>query len=71
MVSEEVDKKISSHSPSTSSAHVLDFTLDADGTRDTLQKPKAHSTPLYNATAPSYAPAHIPMPYINHVGDPL
>ena len=72
MVSEEVNKKLASHShvPSTSATFVPHVTQDVDGTRETLQRPTTHTTPTYNAAAPSYAPPHIPMPHINHLGAP-
>ena len=72
MVGEEVNKILASLSlaPSTSSTFVPNVTQDVDGTRETLQRPRTHTAPTYNVVAPSYARPHIPMPHINHIGDP-
>src|SRR4051812_39239354 len=72
LVREEVDKKLASFSqtPSTSSTFCPNTTLDVDGVRETPRPPPHPSAPSYNAAAPSYARPHIPMPHINHIGDP-
>jgi hypothetical protein len=72
LVREEVDKKLASLSqtPSTSSTFCPNTTLDVDGVRETPRPPPPSSAPSYNAAAPSYARPHIPMPHINHIGDP-
>ena len=73
LVREEVDKKLASISqaPSTSSTFCPNTTLDVDGVRETPRPPPPRSSaPSYNAAAPSYARPHIPMPHINHIGDP-
>src|SRR3954465_3626185 len=72
LVREEVDKKLASLSqtPSTSSTFCPNTTLDVDGVRETPRPPPPSSAPSYNASAPSYARPHIPMPHINHIGDP-
>ena len=72
LVGEEVDKKLASftHDPASSSTFSPNVVLDVDGMRETLERPATHTPPSYNATAPSYAPPHIPMPHINHIGTP-
>jgi hypothetical protein len=72
LVREEVDKKLASISqaPSTSSTFCPNTTLDVDGVRETPPPPPRPIAPSYNAAAPSYARPHIPMPHINHTGDP-
>src|SRR3954468_4477734 len=72
LVREEVDKKFASFSqtPSTSSTFNPNTTLDVDGVKKTPTLPPHTSAPSYNAAAPSYARPHIPMPHINHIGDP-
>ena len=72
LVREEVDKKLASFSqaPSTSSTFCPNTTLDVDGVRETPPPPPRPTAPSYNAAAPSYARPHIPMPHINHIGDP-
>ena len=72
LVGEEVDKKLASFSqtPSTSSIFCPNIVLDVDGVKETLQCPVTNTTLSYNAAAPSYARPHIPMPHINHIGDP-
>ena len=66
------DKKLASflQTPSTSSTFCPNTTLDVDGVRETPRPPPPNSAPSYNAAAPSYARPHIPMPHINHTGDP-
>src|ERR1044071_2189933 len=73
LVRDEVDKKLASfsQSPSTSSTFRPNATLDVDGVKETPTPPPHTSAPSYNAAAPSYARPHIPMPHINHTGDPL
>jgi len=72
LVREEVDKKLASFSqtPSTSSTFCPNTTLDVDGVRETPRPPPHSSAPSYNVAAPSYDRPHIPMPHINHTGDP-
>ena len=72
LVREEVDKKLASFSqtPSTSSTFCPNTTLDVDGVKETSKLPTPITAPSYNVAAPSYARPHIPMPHINHVGDP-
>ena len=72
LVRDEVDKKLASfsRSPSTSSTFRPNATLDVDGVKETPTPPPHTSAPSYNAAAPSYARPHIPMPHINHTGDP-
>ena len=72
LVRDEVDKKLASfsQSPSTSSTFRPNATLDVDGVKETPTPPPHTSAPSYNAAAPSYARPHIPMPHINHTGDP-
>ena len=72
LVGEEVDKKLASFSqtPSTSSTFSPNIVLDVDGVKETPQRHAINTAPSYNAAAPSYARPHIPMPHINHIGDP-
>src|ERR1043165_707237 len=72
LVREEVDKKLAFFHklPSTSSTFCPNTTLDVDGVRETPRPPPPMSAPSYNVAAPSYARPHIPMPHINHTGDP-
>ena len=72
LVGEEVNKKLASFSqtPSTSSTFCPNTTLDVDGVKETPKLPTPNPAPSYNAAAPSYARPHIPMPHINHIGDP-
>ena len=72
LVRDEVDKKLASfsQSPSTSSTFRPNATLDVDGVKETPTPPPHSSAPSYNVFAPSYARPHIPMPHINHTGDP-
>jgi len=72
LVRDEVDKKLASfsQSPSTSSTFRPNTTLDVDGVKETPTPPPHSAAPSYNAAAPSYARPHIPMPHINHTGDP-
>src|SRR4051812_7398218 len=72
LVGKEVDKKFASFSqiPSTSSTFFPNTILDVDGVKETPKHPSPNIAQLYNAAAPSYARAHVPMPHINHVGDP-
>src|SRR4051812_18784387 len=72
LVGKEVDKKFASFSqtPSTASTFFPNTILDVDGVKETPKHPSPNIAQLYNAAAPSYARAHVPMPHINHVGDP-
>src|ERR1043165_9289377 len=71
LVCHEVDKKLSSFLQTpTSSTFCPNITLDVDGVKETPKLPPHSSAPSYNAAAPSYARPHIPMPHINHTGDP-
>src|ERR1041384_795687 len=72
LVRDEVDKKLASFSqtPSTSSTFCPNTTLDVDGVKETPKLPPHSFAPSYNDAAPSYARPHIPMPHINHTGDP-
>ena len=72
LVGEEVDKKLASLSqtPSTSSTFFPNTTLDVDGVKETPKRHAPNTAPSYNVAAPSYARPHIPMPHINHIGDP-
>src|ERR1043165_7985973 len=72
LVRDEVDKKLASflQTPSTSSTFCPNANLDVDGVKETPKLPPHSSAPSYNVAAPSYARPHIPMPHINHTGDP-
>src|SRR4051812_46888083 len=72
LVRDEVNKKLASFSQthSTSSTFFPNTTLDVDGVKGTPKLPPHSAAPSYNAAAPSFARPHIPMPHINHIGDP-